>query len=260
MADSASLKIKRASKHIRELTNLLNKERPFKYIMETNTVTLQRSLMAKKNITVISEAGDIAADAIHNLRVALDHAYFEIAAPFAKGVRGIKGIQFPFSETLDGLEGAAKNRIAHKVGDKFFRTIITLKPYGESGGNELLYAIHALDAVDKHRFPIPTSDYKRFSSQDIWKLGMTHFPSNMTDVAAGMCVRDVVWSHHVAPNENIGRSIFPTTFMFEKELSIPVDIVFEIGSSKNLVPIIPTLNAMVDVTKETINIIRTAAV
>jgi len=259
MSDSALSKVKRASKHIRELTNLLNEKPPFRYILETNTITNQRATISKKNEAVIQDLRDIAGDAIHNLRAALDHAYFDIVSPFAVGERGIKSVQFPFSINANKFKTAAENRLAHKVSTSFFTAIKTLKPYGEDGGNEILYLVHELDALDKHRFPIPTADYKILRGAEMQNL-IPHFPFGVNStIALSQNRRDIVWFAPVMASENIGHPIFPTTFMFEKDINVPVDIIFKVRGIGKPRAMVPTLNAMVDMTKHAIHVIREAS-
>ncbi len=257
MSDSALSKVHRASKHIKEVTNLFKENPPFSYVLQTNTVTFERFTKSKQNKAVIDEGCNIAGDAIHNLRAALDHAYFDIAKTIASGPRGLKSVQFPFSETRDGLETSVKNRLAHKVSDKFFNAIMELKPHGEAGGNKILYLIHQIDALDKHRFPVPTGDYKDISSNRILSE-VPHYPNFLSDVHVSGCSTDVRWRAPISFSENLGEAISPSTIMFERQLKIPVKIVFKIGSHEDLWPMIPTLNAMVDETKNTIKIIREA--
>src|SRR5260370_25078399 len=77
-ADSASLKIERATKHIEELNELLRKTRPFSYTIETNAKTGERSAFPKRNEAAINAVALIIGDIVHNLRSALDHAYWVI--------------------------------------------------------------------------------------------------------------------------------------------------------------------------------------
>jgi len=58
--------------------------------------------------------------------------------------------------------------------------------------------------------------------------------------------------------DDIGQIKAPTTHIFEKETAIPIDIVFSMWSPFKFRPVIPTLNSLIDVTRETIRIIRTA--
>lgn len=262
MGDSAAVKIKRASKHIDELNELLREKRPFTYAVETNTQTGERSTFAKKNKAVIDECVAISADAVHNLRSALDHAYWDIVSPFAASEREQRAVQFPFSETSARLEEAIKNRLAHRVSDRFLKALLGLKPYGEAGGNELLYLLHEVDLIDKHKVLPPVGDYTKLSSDMIRRqlpdfpayihMGGGHFAQNRRDIGWRVPVTSLA-------TMDLGLPVPPTTFMFHKELDIPVDIIVSVGSSRTLRPMIPTLNKLVDITKKTVIIIRAAA-
>ena len=73
MTDSAILKVDRAAKHVVDLNELFRKNRPFAYVIQTNTQTGERSTFAKHDETVINQAAVICGDVVHNLRTALDH-------------------------------------------------------------------------------------------------------------------------------------------------------------------------------------------
>lgn len=257
MADSANLKIKRAANHIADLNDVLRERRPFSYILETNAKTGERATFAKRNEPVIYDAALICGDVIHNLRSALDHAYWEIVSPFTKTDRERTRTQFPFSEAETGLGEAVKLRFADRVGDKFFAAMLGLKPYGAPGGNEALHLIHQLNIVDKHRLLIPTGDYKKLSS-DILRLQIPDMPANVTSSSFGNNRRDLSWQTNKLPSD-IGVLRPPSMHIFEKELDVPVDIVFVNSDPKNPRPVIQTLNLMVDATHEAIKIIREAA-
>jgi hypothetical protein len=261
MPNSASLKIDRASEHIEELNELLREQRPFSYVVETNANTGQRATFSKKNGTVVDRAALIAGDALHNLRSALDHAYWEIVSARVAGERERRAIQFPFSETAARLDEAVKNRLAHKVSQAFYRSILDLKPHGEPGGNELLYLLHEVDLVDKHKILPPIADYTRLSTE-IVKRQVPDFPFNIDNVVFG----EGLWRHcrwrvppHTLNGANLGRIRPPTLDVFEKELDVPVDIVVAVGPSANRRPMVPTLYQLVDVTRGTIQTLRDAA-
>jgi hypothetical protein len=68
----------------------------------------------------------------------------------------------------------------------------------------------------------------------------------------------VVWyNRHVDPSE-LGIAQPPTTNIFEKELDVPVDIIFVVTEPDYRGPVIPTINEFVDVTKKTIAIMKSA--
>lgn len=108
MNDSGSLKIDQATKHIDSLNELFRKQRPFSYILETNTNTRERATFAKQDKANIDRAALICGDAIHNLITALDHAYWEIVSPVARNDAERKTIQFPFRETEARLKKAVE--------------------------------------------------------------------------------------------------------------------------------------------------------
>jgi hypothetical protein len=257
MFENAYLSIDRATECITQLNELFREHRPFSYVLETNTETGQRATFAKKNKPIIDRAAIIARDAVHTLRVALDYTYWEITSPFAKTAKEKRAVQFPFCERANGLNEAVKNRLANRVSQRFFDAIIGLKPYGEPGGNTLLYLIHSMDVPNKHRFPPPTGDYTRISSEIIrWQV--PDFPSGLVDNCFGQNHRDVVWyNRHVDPSE-LGIAQPPTTNIFEKELDVPVDIIFVVTEPDYRGPVIPTINEFVDVTKKTIAIMKSA--
>lgn len=258
MSRTALLKIDRASERIIELSNLLDEERPFRYILETNTITRERATFAKHNQAVIDRAGLIAGDAVHNIRSSLDHAWWAIVSPLVPEPRARRFIQFPFSETATRLEDAVSSRLAQRVSEEFFRAVVRLKPHGEAGGNRLLYLIDQLDIPDKHRTLPPTANYTRINSRIIQQQ-VPDFPSGILDGGFGMNRRDIVWKANVIHPATLGTAVPPTTYIFEKELDVPVDIIFEIDAPYFRGPLVPTLNQLVDVARETIAILRKAA-
>ena len=81
--DSVNLKIRRAEKHYLELLSLFQRRKPFRYFLETNCKTGERATFAKRDDDVASNAAIIIGDIIHNLRAALDHAYWQCTEKFA---------------------------------------------------------------------------------------------------------------------------------------------------------------------------------
>ena len=242
---NAQLKIDRASKHISELCEVVEKEKPFQYMIQTDTNTGERATFAKANESAINSIKMIAGDVIHNLRSAIDYAYWDIVHPFVDADRSRKQVQFPFTSRAKSLEKTVTKRRARKVSESFFNTILSLKPYSENGGNKLLALIHELDILDKHRFPTPMGDYKKISTLMI-KRQIPDFPSNIIDPGIGTCRRDVVWSIPVTILKyiDIGSIVPPSTCIFEKKIDVPVDIVFNISEFGYSGNVIETLDNM----------------
>jgi len=262
MADSAILKIQRATEHVAELNELFRQHPPFPYIVETNANSGERATRVKEDKAVIDRTAIIAGDAVHALRAALDHAYWEIVSPYTASQREERKVQFPFSKTAARLDEAITSRLADRVSRTFFRVLQDLKPHGERGGNELLYSIHQLDAGDKHKRLIPTADYKLINSDEI-RQQVPDFPFNIRNislVAGARSTKDIVWrtDPRLLSSDMIGTLLPPTTCIFEKKLMLPVDIVIEVGAAGDTRRMVPTLYKLVDVTRTTIDIIRSA--
>lgn len=235
---SAHLKIDRAEKHIAELSQLLQRERPFRYMLETDTETLQRAVYAKPNEAVIDELALIGGDVLHQLRSALDHAFYAVVKPHFP--RGEGAAQFPFSRDEAGLEGAVKNRCAHRVSPEFFAFIMGLKPHGEAGGNKLLYMLHEANIVDKHRSFLPTTDHKTISSEMIRPYA-PDFPPNLLNITIGACGRDVVWNGPRSVLRTLGLPGLPLGRKHELEIPIPVSVRFRVGQGHDSHELLTTL-------------------
>jgi len=256
--DSAILKTDRAEKHIADLEEFFGRHRPFTYVFETNAKTGECATYAKRDEAVAAEAANIVADIVHNLRSSLDHAYWQIVSPHIQNEKEARRVQFPFCETAERLDQCLRERFAVRVSDRFYQAFVELKPFGGEGGNELLFLIHQLDNLDKHRFPIPTGDFKRLSSDTI-RDQVEDFPRSFVDCAFGMNSRDVTWRRRPmswTQRRKAGLLVRP---VFERELDVPVDIIFAVGSRGEMRPLVPTLRAFVETTRATIDAIRDAA-
>jgi hypothetical protein len=256
MTDSAALKIDRAEKHVAELTKLFSETPPFSFVVRTNTATGDRSVGSRENKAIVDGAAGICGDAIHNLRSALDHAYWEIVSPTASKEEE-KQVQFPFRETKPRFDKAVTEGFPNRVSPKFRDAMLGLRAYKEAGGNKTLYLIHEFDILDKHKLLIPTSDYTKFSS-DMLRKQVPDFPANLTtNIATSGGLAGVGWRNKGVPRDQLGKPVPPTLNQFERELELPVHIVFRVDLDLYLV--IPTLSELIKVTRDTLKIIRDAA-
>jgi hypothetical protein len=257
MTHSPLLKLNRAAKHIAELCELFRNTRPYVLAIETDIGTAKRRLFPKENGTAIDHAGTIAGDVVHNIRSALDHAYWQIVAPCVSAAE-LKRIQFPFAEKADGLDSAMQRRLAQNAGTGFYCAIRHLKPYANPGGNELLFLVHELDILDKHRLLIPTADHLELRSTDV----RTFAPDFPFDLGGGVSFSSCAFQWQPSgpiTQENLGSIKPPTFHIFERELEIPLDIVFRPWPAGPARPMVPTLNQMLDTARKTIQEIRAAA-
>jgi len=249
--DSASLKIKRAEKHLAELSLLFKLKRPFRYFVETNFKAGQRATFAKRDEAVANEAAIIIGDIVHNLRSAIDHAYWDCTNAFAKSDGERRSIQFPVTSTEEALVNSVIPGLPSRVSKEFCSALISLKPYRESG-NALLCAIHDLDILDKHKLLIPTGNFTKITSTTLQKQ-IPDFPSGLTDCGAGNGYRDAVWNFKPMTWTQRRKAKVPASNVIEKELDVPVDIV--LNDIDSLRPALEVLHDLVEVAKSTIEIL-----
>ncbi|MFT5657769.1 MAG: hypothetical protein ACI9KN_001043 [Gammaproteobacteria bacterium] len=247
--DSSLLKIKRAEKHLAELSSLFRSKKPFRYFVETNCKTGQRATFAKRDETVASDAAIIIGDIIHNLRSAVDHAYWNCTKTHAKSDKERKNIQFPITSTEDALLSSVLPGLPKRVSESFCTALETLKPYRDSG-NKLLCAIHDLDILDKHKLLIPTGNFTKITSTILQKQ-IPDFPSGIIDCGAGNCHRDVAWNIRPMTWTERRKAKIPASNIIEKELDVPVDIV--LNDLESFKPAIEALNELIEIAKTTID-------
>jgi hypothetical protein len=218
------------------LNTLFREKRPFLYILETNTYIRERATYAKRDHAAIDEAASIIGDIAHNLQAALDHAYWKIVSPFIQIPKEKRAVQFPFTESAAKLEERAKKTFTLNVSPAFLKAVLDLKPHGEPDGNELLYLIHEIDIIDKHQAPIPTGSYTQINSETL-RPQIPDLPAGIFTLTGRDLVRDVGWKYGKIDENDLGASISTERdiftggpHIFEKELDVPVDIVFSTGA------------------------------
>jgi hypothetical protein len=155
--DAARLKLRRARRHIDELTEQLRayiSRSPF-YLELADAPSY---LNGKKWVlhvveSVPSDFSAIIGDAIHNLRSALDLMACELVRA---NNQSDSGVYFPFAESATELEGMIARRHMDRASAQVVDLIRSTAPF--KGGNAALRAIHDLDIIDKHQSLIPVFD------------------------------------------------------------------------------------------------------
>ncbi len=261
MTDSALLKLDWAAKHIAELNELMRKTRPFPLVLKTNTQTGKRTLGCEKNERVVNLVALLCGDAIHNVRSALDHAYWDLVSPYCHTDKERGAVQFPFSRKADRLDKAIQKRMGHYAGTGLYCALRNLKPYGDLGGNILLYLIHELDVIDKHKLLLPAVDESTHTFAWLetidpnipWKGWNSSF--TISDQA------DFSWPLSSVPADQLGLQV--SEHEFKRVLDVPISVVFSVTLHEYIVlkmpPVIPLLHNMVDMARKAISIIRKAA-
>lgn len=97
----------------------------------------------------------IVGDCIHNARTALDHIVYQLAILNQSDPSQITRINFPVCIKKPIFDDIARDKVAPFVGTKALAEIEKLQPYSTGNeANDLLWALHQLDIIDKHRLHI----------------------------------------------------------------------------------------------------------
>ena len=146
----AKSKIARANHHINDL------ERARAAFLAHNPYTLTPEYYVEQNATgyfldecpsIPNEISLLIGDAAHNLRTALDLLAYSLANDHSPRIN-LSHIYFPICENAGGYE-AESTRKTKGMSKASIDAIRAIQPYG--GGNDLLWGLHRLDIIDKHR-------------------------------------------------------------------------------------------------------------
>jgi hypothetical protein len=152
------LKIQRANKHIADLHEMLLRFANSDFY----TVSIEHDPQRGINFVLfeidpskfpLDDAALTIGDALHNLRSALDHLYYQVV--LACGGTPTKWTRFPIFDTEDRLvatlNGALEQRQITVPVVRF--TVDSIKPH--QGGNPALWGLHNLNIRDKHEILVP---------------------------------------------------------------------------------------------------------
>jgi hypothetical protein len=146
--DGPKVKVQRAKHHVADFKLAYNRfvdSNPATYVFEDDRQTGHRIHKARFTKPFPSEAGLIAADAIYNLRSALDQMIRACTNP---SDRAGDDSYFPHGKDFDGFEFSLRSK-CKKVPDCIKDALRSLKPY--YGGHGYLFrALHDLNLIDKH--------------------------------------------------------------------------------------------------------------
>jgi hypothetical protein len=150
--DRLMLKVKRADKHILELQNALlsfKASNPHRFSAKRDPQTRKLHYYVESMQPVPEEIALICGDILHNLRNALDHLVCRLVE-IGDGAKAITtSTAFPAFLTPDkykaGRDGKVKGMRPEAI-----KAIDELEPY-EGGAGDILWHLHKLNIVDKHR-------------------------------------------------------------------------------------------------------------
>jgi hypothetical protein len=129
--------------------------------------------------TINFDALCLAGDIVHNLRAGLDHLAQQLALVYTPTLsdKELKGVEFPISEISTKYE-TDKARKVKGINPEAVKAIDALQPYGDGNSefSSLLWRLHALDNIDKHRNLFTIGPEFIFTSS--WFSGTYHLKTN----------------------------------------------------------------------------------
>ena len=158
------VKIQRANYHAQELKRAVQ----FFFDSKPYAVNTGRS-EDEKLVYYVSKVDDLSpamtaviGDVIQNLRSALDHIAYKLFLQNGGNKNEAKHVYFPIFEN----EEKHRSGVAQKtkgISAEAMKIIDSIKPYKE--GNRILWLIHELNNIDKHRLLLTAgSSYSRFDA------------------------------------------------------------------------------------------------
>jgi hypothetical protein len=145
------MKLERAKRHLTDLQNAVRAffdTKPYKFSGKPNTQT-HKTVYTMDSVELIpAEIPLIAGDVIQTLRSALDHVAYQLFRRGPGGKGDSKHIYFPIAENklkYDKQKGGQTSGMSSQA----VAAIDVIQPYG--GGNNVLWHLHALNKIDKHR-------------------------------------------------------------------------------------------------------------
>lgn len=252
-----------ASKNIDRLNLLLKEHPPFYYVVYTDTRTNLRELNVEQNERSLFEVKTNARVAINCMKVAIEQAYFALARPVTPTEIPDTKISFPISKSKEDFDKAITNSVRCHLKPDAINCIKQLRPYPDMNGNKLLYTLHQLDNIGKHRFPPPTGEYAAARLYElraqIFDSGFMHEFQQTPDITFAGHISNFSYSWpYIRSNcfdNDIGDLFGPSQTKFKKVINTPVTVSFDVGEINFREPVITSLNSMLEATKEIVNLL-----
>jgi len=147
-----TLKIVRAKEHASSLESTLRvflDSAPYKIGTKRDPETRKLAYYVTSIETIPDMLSLITGDAIQNLMGALDHlAYQIVCSDTADNPPNPNWIYFPIADDTTKYEDKKRKKINGAL-EETFDAIDKVKPY--KGGNDLLWALHRINNIEKHR-------------------------------------------------------------------------------------------------------------
>lgn len=170
--DDIRSKINRANEHLADLEIEIGSfyaTKPYDFRVERDPKTGEGVCYLTRCDDIPAQVSIIAGDAIHNLRSALDYLAYQLVYVGTSGSGPFSNVYFPIVKSPDKLDAAIEGKVggARKEAKDAIRAV---KPY--EGGNNLLWHLHRLDIIDKHRLLVAASStgFRNLGPQDLERL------------------------------------------------------------------------------------------
>jgi hypothetical protein len=187
----AVLKVNRANKHIADV------KEAFRALEESYTSTIQRNpdtgiqevVHAIPSLELaLQELSPIVGDAVHNLRSALDIAWYSTILRLLPD-KISDWTKFPVKETRKGVEDALHGiEVDTRCSTLFEYIMFQIQPY-KGGHNSAVFVLNELDILDKHMIPLELASrahVRGISTRD--KNGQTWRGTSMLTKNTGISV------------------------------------------------------------------------
>ncbi|HWZ31705.1 MAG TPA: hypothetical protein VNX18_10250 [Bryobacteraceae bacterium] len=173
--ESSHRKLARAEEHIRDLEGKINAfawSNAYEKVIEPHPDKPDHLVHKIKLTKEIPESiVDVTADAVQNLRNALDNAGYAVA--IAAGAVNPLNTAFPFAPSVDKLANVLGR--SKDIPEQIQSLFCGFQPY--PGGNDLLWSLNEICVSDKHKMLIPVGTGVVRAGADVRGTGFFCMPN-----------------------------------------------------------------------------------
>jgi hypothetical protein len=228
MFESARLKIDRAKHHVRDLRRTLggySNTAVVEFQPDGSCITVKIDIRAEPTCSLI------IGDAAHNLRSALDHAFWELMGIDGDAQNRFTAFPVHAGKRVD-YEASCKGKITKREDTlKFF---IGLAAYPDGIGN-ILAQIHSFDSIDKHSLLNPVMGVTSLSDCVIVRPDGTREVWSISDIGYGDTIIRFDGTAAIRPFGEGG-------FELNNDTKATFDVLFGEPDFVELKGVVPTLN------------------
>lgn len=243
-------KLERARRHIYDLQELWNQFRQHGY-----RVAFKVDSNTRQRIYYLADVWEIdvnipltIGDAVHGLRCALDHLAYRVMSISPNVTdKQLRVVYFPIAENFQKYKTETRSRIQGMRQDAI-NSIDDLEPYG-GGAGEILWHLHSLNIIDKHKLLIAIGSTNRLHSMTPIQISALKRQFLGMDLDAYTAAQDAVLFQTESANTRFPLKTGDVLAVFpESEVNEHMQFTFEIAFGEPEVikgnPVIVTLHQM----------------